>query len=282
MDGWNLQMTYRNGKFLCSRNKTTVLNPMSLDQLSNKFANNPKAHKVFVDAFKVVEMALSGNKQEDLMRVFDNGSTFANFEILSEEPLNVLRTGYNALSIHGMVSYDKEGNETHRTNVLPQILDVVLGRTFNRVTIIETPKIILKDSKVGNLFIDRLTLLQHKYKIPETTNIMELPDEVRSELRVFTFELGNSVIRANYNKSDSASNVNRIVSIIDDVDSRLPVSDVNAFSDACYVLDRLGGLSAINPVEGFVFEWDGWYLKLTGSFGALVPIFRIWNRLRFC
>jgi hypothetical protein len=281
MDGWNFQMTYRNGTFMCSRNKTTVLSPMSLDQLLKKYQDNPKAQKVFGDAFRVLEMALAGNKREDLMRIFDNGSTFVNFEILNEEPLNVLKPGYNALSVHGMVTYDKDGNETHRTSVLPQIIDTVLGRTFNGVTIIETPKIVLKDWKVGTLFIDRLNLLQHKYKIPESTNIMYLPKPVLNELRVFTFELGNAFIKANYSKVDSANNVNRVISIIDLVDEHISGSDVDSFSDSCYLLDRLGGLSSINPIEGFVFEWGGYFLKLTGSFGALVPIFRIWNKLRF-
>jgi hypothetical protein len=256
---------------------------MSFEQLSKKYENNIKAQKLFCRAFKTLEIALSGNTVEDLEKVFNNGHTFINFEILDDNPLNVLKYGYKAISIHSMISYNKEGNENHRTNVLPNIIDIVIGRTFNGTSIIETPKITLKSPKSGNMFIDKLTLLQHKYKIPESTNIIYLPSEVLSELRIFTFDLGNALISANYSKVDTVGNVNRIVSIIDSVSEAVSSSpsDFRSFEDSCFVLDRLGGLPAINPVEGFVFEWNNHLFKLTGSFGALVPIFRIWNKLKF-
>jgi len=282
LDGWNLQMTYRGGSFCCSRNKSTVINPMSFEQLSKKYEKNPKAQEVFCRAFKAIETALSGNKPDDLDRAFNKGSTFLNFEILDDEPLNVLKTGYKALSVHGTVTYTKEGNESYRTNVLPNIVDVTLGRTYNGLTILETPKINLNVRKNANQFIDKLTLLQHKYKIPESANIVSLSPEVVAELRIFTFDLGNVVIKENYNKVDLFGNINRIVSIIDSVaDCIASPTDFKSFEEACYTLDRLGGLPAINPVEGFVFEWNGRCLKLTGTFGALVPIFRIWNKQRF-
>lgn len=281
LDGWNFQMTYKNGRFRCSRNKGTVVNPMSFDELTAKYAENPKTQAIFCKAFKVIESALSGNKIEDLQNAFDNGAMFLNFEILEADPLNVINTGYRALSVHGMVSYDVNGNELHRSVVLPQIVDVILGRVFNQCMIIETPKITLKSLKSPNYFVDRLSLMQHKFRIPEATKIQQLPKEIHSELKILILELGNALIKSSYNKADSNMSVNRIVSIIDAVVSGAKPQDTAVLEDSFYLLDKLGGLPAINPIEGFVFDWGDNTYKLTGTFGALVPVFRIWNKMRF-
>jgi hypothetical protein len=282
LDGWNFQMTYRDGRFACSRNKSTVVSPMSFEQLAIKYADKPKARAVFCEAFKVIEAALSGADKNALNRVFGNGTVFLNFEILHEEPLNVLKTGYKALSVHGMITYDQMGNELHRTSVLPEVVDVVLGRTYEGVAIIETPKVKLSALPSADLLIARLNLLQHKFKIPESANIISLPTEQLFEIKLFILDLGNAVIKHNFRIPDFAGNVNRVVSIIDYVGNSLTNdSDLSTFEDSFYLLDRLGGFSAINPIEGIVFQWGGRTFKLTGSFAALVPIFNIWKKYVF-
>tara|TARA_R110000868_G_scaffold12456_27_gene59646 strand:+ start:167 stop:934 length:768 start_codon:yes stop_codon:yes gene_type:complete len=255
---------------------------MPFEQLAGKYADRPQSQAIFCEAFKVIETALSGVDKNTLNRVFSNGSVFINFEILHEEALNILKTGYKALSLHGMVTYDQNGNELHRTAILPEIIDVTLGRTYNGVTIIETPKVELKALPTADLLIGRLKLLQHRLKIPESTNIISLNPDVLLEIKLFVLEVGNAVIKHNFKRSDTTGNVNRVISIIDEVGHSLSNDgDVISYEDACFLLDRLGGYSAINPIEGFVFQWEGKTFKLTGSFSALVPVFNLWNKLRF-
>lgn len=124
--------------------------------------------------------------------------------------------------------------------------------------------------------------MQHKYKIPESSKISTLPDSIISEIRLIVFQIGNAVIKANCSNTDTMGNVNRIISIIDEVGYEVRSdADIIAYENCCQILDKVGGLSSINSIEGIVFQWNGYMLKLTGTFGVLVPVFSIWNKMRF-
>lgn len=282
LDGYNFQVTVKDGRILCSRNKSTVMNPMTYDQLRDKYVNKPDVQFAFCEAFKAMEGLLGKLSVEASSRIFNNGSTFINFEIIHDRAKNVFKYTSPALSIHSLVTYDSSGNESHRSNVMPSEITTRLGVVVNGFVIIETPKIELKPIQSANLIGNELLSIQHRHRIPESTNIMSLPSHTMSDIRAFVFRLGNEVIKTNCPFPDSNKNVNGIISIIEYVgDSLSSDSELRTFDSCLELLNRLGGYEAINPVEGLVFQWGDRMLKLTGSFGLLVPIFSLWNKKRF-
>jgi len=282
LDGYNFQVTVAGGKVLCSRNKTTVLSPMTYDQLKDKYSHKPDAQYAFCESFKAMEMMLSGISQKDAEVVFNKGRTFLNFEIIHDRARNVFKFSSTALYVHSLVTYYSDGNESHRSSVMPKEITAALGRSFNGFLVSETPKVEIKPTKSSNYFINKLLTIQHRNRIPESTNIMSLPPHIASEIRMFILEMSNDIIKTNCDLSDTNNNVNGIIQIIEEVaDSISNESELGTFEYCMEVLNRLGGYKAINPVEGLVFIWGDRLLKLTGSFGALVPIFNLWNKKRF-
>jgi len=282
LDGYNFQVTVVDGKVLCSRNKSTVMNPMTYDQLRDKYAHKPDVQFVFCESLKTMEMLLAGLSKRDSESIFNSGRTFLNFEVIHERSKNVFKFSSPALSVHSLVTYDSDGNELHRSSIMPSAIESVFGRSVNGFLVTETPKVVLKPTQSSNYLINKLLTIQHRHRIPESTNIISLPPYILAEVRMFVLELGNDIIKSNCNLQDSNNNVNGIIQIIEEVgDSLSSESDLTIFENSMEVLNRLGGYKAINPVEGLVFQWGNRLFKLTGSFGALVPIFNLWNKKRF-
>lgn len=108
-DGQNLQITYKNGRLGAARNKTTIKNPMTTDEVASKFAGRGPIKDAFVNTMSDLENAINtlSNKQKD--KIFKDGQTFINIEIIYPPTKNVIDYGSRAiLQFHGAVSYDTE------------------------------------------------------------------------------------------------------------------------------------------------------------------------------
>lgn len=278
-DGYNLEVTVKDGELYCSRNKSTVINPMNFEQLRKKYVDNESALFAFSKAFRAIEDAMWLMNQSNLEDVFQGGKTFLNLEVIHEKNTNIFKYKAPALYLHSIITYDETGNEVYRNTTLPVSLDRIVGKKFGEFTIEHTPKVELKIIEGSQL--EELEYIQKKFKITDNIPLNKLPLDALRAIKLFTYKLGNLIIKSNYPASDECSNVNRIIKILGEVAENLKEEDVTSFKASMSALDELGGLQAINPIEGFVLEWRGKIYKLTGTFGALNGAFQIYNKGRF-
>jgi len=111
-DGMNLLVTYKDGKVKAARNKTTILNPMDIEQVSQKFKGRGSVHDAFVFAMEDLNVALSKIDDNKLNSIFKNGLAFANLEVIYPENSMTVNYGPSAyLQIHGLIEFDENGKK---------------------------------------------------------------------------------------------------------------------------------------------------------------------------
>jgi hypothetical protein len=261
LDGHNFQVTYKNGQVLASRNKGTIVSPMTIDEVFQKYEGKDDVQFTFTEAFKAISEHLMEMSHETLTDIFNDGRTFLNFEIIHPRARNVFDYGSEPLlSLHSLITYDEKGNEVSRTKNLPPILE---SQPRNGFKIEITPTFRLDpDHKFISYF-------QSKFNA--------------NEKKLFVAEIGNHVIKQYCKKTkQNPSNKTTQVKIITKARQLCKTEkDKNDFKLAYENLNRVGGIESLNPIEGLVIEWRGRQYKLTGSFLLCVPIYRIYNQDRY-
>lgn len=112
LDGCNLMVTFKNGKFGYARNKATLKEPMDLERLGAHFDGNPKLKEAFVESAKDFSAALKSIELKDLNRLFANGQNFANIEIVYPPCGNILDYGNRCfIQINGVDVFDQNFNK---------------------------------------------------------------------------------------------------------------------------------------------------------------------------
>lgn len=115
--------------------------------------------------------------------------------------------------------------------------------------------------------------------IEKSSLYKEVVDEITEPLDTIFMKLGNDVLRMCGGLLNGSKNDNVIKKLQDDM--RKVVKDVKSEGSSSAQmklvkqlkrLERLGGDSSINSVEGIVFKYQGKLMKLTGSFAPLNQI----------
>ena len=173
-DGQNLLITIKDGLVLSARNKGTLQNPMSTQELQEKFANTPShVQEIFVSAMQDMESALT-SAPPHILQLFNNGTNFLNLEIIHPESRNVIN--YNlppTIQLHGIFEYDENWNVK---KILPEAgIEIVNELTKINACQQKTFKIIshtiLKINDIPNAFdeedkfISMLSVEMKKYNL---------------------------------------------------------------------------------------------------------------------
>ena len=109
-DGQNIQVTWKNGQIGFSRNKGTIVNPMTTAELQAKFDNRGPISEAFGNAGEDLTEAFSRVPQDKLNEIFKNGRVFANMEIIYPATRNVIAYEVAVLQFHNLIEYDETGN----------------------------------------------------------------------------------------------------------------------------------------------------------------------------
>jgi len=109
-DGQNIQVTWKNGQIGFSRNKGTIVNPMTTAELQAKFDNRGPISEAFGEAGNDLQQAFAKIPQDRLNEVFKNGRVFANMEIIYPASRNVISYEVAVLQFHNLIEYDEKGN----------------------------------------------------------------------------------------------------------------------------------------------------------------------------
>jgi hypothetical protein len=191
-DGQNIQFTWKNGQPGFARNKGTVINPMTPDQLVADFerkyqesiAKNGAAasegYKLVVDAFREMSQditgAMSALPPAELERIFKGGRVFANMEIIYPATKNVIAYDKAHLQFHNLVEYDEKGNvvETDLTGgaMMQKIIQDANAHMQNTFSFIPPQRI--KLGRVYNFedqqaaFFNEINQLRDRYGLKDT------------------------------------------------------------------------------------------------------------------
>jgi hypothetical protein len=180
-DGQNIQVTWKNGQIGFARNKGTVINPMSVQEIQDKFGGRGPISDAFGNAAEDLAEAFSRIPQDKLNQIFKNGRVFANMEIIYPATRNVIAYEVAVLQFHNLVEYDEQGNvvETDLTGGgtlqgIIQDANAHLQKTFSFI-----PPQQIKIGRISNFedqqaaFFNEIDQLRNRYNLKDTDQVTE-------------------------------------------------------------------------------------------------------------
>jgi len=222
-DGQNIFVTWKNGEIGCSRNKGTVINPMTTSQIIADFerkyqesitkngADASEGYKLVVDAYRACAEDLTDSfrmiQPDKLNSIFKNGRVFANMEIIYPATKNVIAYDKAHLQFHNLVEYDETGNavQTDLTGgaTMQQIIqdaNAHLQKTFSFI-----PPQRIKLGRVYDFedqqaaFFNEIDQLQRKYNLKDTDLISEYhkawwADVIKTKAQQLGYEISDDLV----------------------------------------------------------------------------------------
>ena len=164
-DGQNLTVTYKDGKLGAARNKATLQEPMSIEELEKKFDGRGEIKNAFVNSMKDLQKAVKSLSEDDIRSIFKDGKAFMAFEIIYPPTKNVVDYGNRCLiQFHGVNIYDenwkKVSEDKAAADKLYELLKAKNALKQDTFEITGPAKLHLKDSKTGEeslkLILDEL------------------------------------------------------------------------------------------------------------------------------
>ncbi len=227
-DGQNIQVTWKDGQIGFARNKSTVINPMSVQEIQAKFNNRGPISDAFGNAAEDLSKAFSKVNTNMLNQIFKNGLVFANMEIIYPATKNVISYEVAVLQFHNLVEYDEQGNlvETDLTGgkMVQQIIqdaNAHLQKTFSFI-----PPQQIKMGRISNFedqqaaFFNELAQLQNRYNLKDTDLVIEYhkawwKDVIQSKAQQFNYNISDQTLNiliyrwGFFNKSESITTVKK-------------------------------------------------------------------------
>jgi hypothetical protein len=126
-DGQNIMITYRDGKVLAARNKTTIKDPIDISNMKLKFQGRGDLEDAFVQAMEDLESAFKHLPKQYLNDTFQGGRVFLNVEILYPKTKNIIEYSEIPYLIPlGLMYYDDQGNAIREVpKAGPELYDAI-------------------------------------------------------------------------------------------------------------------------------------------------------------
>jgi hypothetical protein len=233
-DGQNIQVTYKNNQIGFARNKGTVINPMSVQEIQDKFGGRGPISDAFGNAAEDLAEAFNRVDPETLNGIFKNGRVFANMEIIYPATKNVISYDVAVLQFHNLVEYDEAGN-TVQTDLtgggalqgIIQDANAHLQKTFSFIP----PQRI----KIGRLedfedqqaaFFSEVDQLESRYNLKDTDLVSDYhkawwADIIREKAQAVGYEIPDSILSLLINRwafFDKSTSIVAVKKQIDNVD----------------------------------------------------------------
>ena len=249
-DGQNIQVTWKNGQPGFARNKGTIINPMTPDQLIADFErkyqetlqkNGEKAaagYKSVVDAYRAcaedLTSALTKLPADTLAKIFKNGRVFANMEIIFPSTRNVISYDKAHLQFHNLVEYDESGNQVETDlaggGMLQKIIqdaNAHLQKTFSFI-----PPQRIKIGRISDFedqqaaFFNEIDQLRNKYNLQDTDLVSEYhrawwADVIRTKAQEIGYEIPTDILTILTNRwafNDKSTNISVVKKQIENTD----------------------------------------------------------------
>jgi hypothetical protein len=208
-DGQNIQVTWKDGQIGFARNKGTVINPMSVQELQDKFGGRGPISDAFGGAAEDLAKAFSQINQAELDRIFKNGRVFANMEIIYPATKNVISYNVAVLQFHNLVEYDDKANvvETDMTGggTLQRIIQDANAHLQKTFSFIPPQKIKLgrvydfEDQQAA--FFNEIEQLRTRYNLKETDRVTEYhkawwQDVIQTKAKELGYDIPENILTA--------------------------------------------------------------------------------------
>jgi hypothetical protein len=163
-DGQALAISWVNGRLVAARNKSHLKNKgegaMTIGQVADKFAGRGGLTDAYNFAMSDLSKAIGSLSEPQRKKVFNDGSSFMNLEVIYPTSVNVIPYNQPLLVFHGTFDYDMDGNITGENQtsarILAGMIKQVNGHVQSKYTIQGPPMQKLPKS-------DNLSKLQSKY-----------------------------------------------------------------------------------------------------------------------
>ena len=208
-DGQNIQVTWKNGQIGFARNKGTVINPMSVQEIQDKFGGRGPISDAFGNAAEDLAEAFSRVPQDKLNQIFKNGRVFANMEIIYPATRNVIAYEVAVLQFHNLVEYDEQGNivETDLTGGgalqgIIQDANAHLQKTFSFI-----PPQKIKIGRISDFedqqaaFFNEIDQLQKRFNLKDTDRVTEYhrawwSDVIKGQADKMGYDIPENILNA--------------------------------------------------------------------------------------
>jgi hypothetical protein len=208
-DGQNIQVTWKDNQIGFARNKGTVINPMSVQELQDKFGGRGPISDAFGGAAEDLAEAFSKINPDELNRIFKNGRVFANLEIIYPATKNVISYNVAVLQFHNLVEYDDKANvvETDMTGgaTLQRIIQDANAHLQKTFSFIPPQKI-----KLGRVydfedqqsaFFNEINQLRQRYNLKETDRVTEYHkawwnDIIQTKAKELGYDIPENILTA--------------------------------------------------------------------------------------
>ena len=227
-DGQNIQVTWKNGQIGFARNKGTVINPMSVQEIQDKFGGRGPISDAFGNAAEDLAEAFSRIPQDQLNQIFKNGRVFANMEIIYPATRNVIAYEVAVLQFHNLVEYDEQGNvvETDLTGGgtlqgIIQDANAHLQKTFSFI-----PPQKIKIGRISDFedqqaaFFNEIDQLRNRYNLKDTDQVTEYHrawwrDVIKAQATKLGYDIPENILNiliyrwGFFNKSESMTSLKK-------------------------------------------------------------------------
>jgi hypothetical protein len=208
-DGQNIQVTWKNGQIGFARNKGTVINPMSVQEIQDKFGGRGPISDAFGNAAEDLAEAFSRVPQDKLNQIFKNGRVFANMEIIYPATRNVIAYEVAVLQFHNLVEYDEQGNvvETDLTGGgalqgIIQDANAHLQKTFSFI-----PPQKIKIGRISDFedqqaaFFNEIDQLHKRFNLKDTDRVTEYhrawwSDVIKGQADKMGYDIPENILNA--------------------------------------------------------------------------------------
>lgn len=208
-DGQNIQVTWKDGQIGFARNKGTVINPMTVQEIQAKFDNRGPISDAFGGAAEDLSEAFSKVNPDTLNQIFKNGRVFANMEIIYPATKNVISYEVAVLQFHNLVEYDEQANiiETDLTGgaMVQRIIqdaNAHLQKTFSFI-----PPQQIKMGRISDFedqqaaFFNEVDQLRNRYNLKDTDRVTEYHkawwrDVILSKAKQLGYDIPEDILNA--------------------------------------------------------------------------------------
>jgi len=208
-DGQNIQVTWKDGQIGFARNKGTVINPMSVQEIQAKFDNRGPISDAFGGAAEDLSEAFNKVNADTLNQIFKNGRVFANMEIIYPATKNVISYEVAVLQFHNLVEYDEQANivQTDLTGGatvqrIIQDANAHLQKTFSFI-----PPQQIKMGRISNFedqqaaFFNEVDQLRNRYNLKDTDRVTEYHkawwrDVIQSKAKQVGYDIPEDILTA--------------------------------------------------------------------------------------
>ena len=125
-DGQALAISWVNGRLVAARNKSHLKNKgegaMTIGQVADKFAGRGGLTDAYNFAMKDLSKAIGSLSEPQRKKVFNDGSSFMNLEVIYPTSVNVIPYNQPLLVFHGTFDYDIDGNISGENQASARIL----------------------------------------------------------------------------------------------------------------------------------------------------------------